>query len=446
VHVITSATDPAYKYVTTPPSSTPIPSIALDQFGGANADTITGLSLDALGNIYVLGFSQSDLTGIFPTTTGTGQLFLAKYSAAGDRIWLTRFGSSNQIGDLAWDIAVDTTSAYVAARYIAPASSLGGLKDSAYFKFDLVSGVVLSEALWQGRGVQFPGAVALDDSEYVYFSGIGLDVAQPNPDGSQDPYIEKRRRSDLSLVKRKMFGGDAGNVPGAGGAANKEPWGGLTFIPASSGVAGEGTLFSAGWTMKSYEGATEIGGGDVFLVAFDQNLNELWSEGWGSTFRDWAWSMDRDRFGNIYVAGLTLGSITGAGANLGYADGFITKFNPNAPAGQRRLWTRQLGGPRSDEIRKIRVVGDSIYFAGHTYSNIVGTNAGRSDIWAGRLDLNGNVLQTFQIGTAEDDRATVLAVSNSSVYLGGTTFGSLIKSSAGFMDAILLKLSATLER
>jgi hypothetical protein len=441
VHVITNATDPAYKYVTTPPSITPVPSLALDQFGGANADTITGLSVDTSGNIYVLGFSQSDLTAVFPVTTGTGQLFVAKYSAAGGRVWLTRFGSVGQIGDLAWDMAIDDTAAYVAARYIAPASSIGGLKDAAHFKLDLATGTVLNEALWQGRGVQFPGAVALDNSEYVYFSGIGLDVAQPNPDGSQDPYIEKRRRSDLSLVKRKMFGGDAGSVPGAGGAANKEPWGGLTFIPSTSGVAVEGTLFSAGWTMKSYEGTTEVGGGDVFLVAFDQDLNELWAEGWGSSFRDWAWSMDRDRFGNIYVAGLTLGSMAGTGSNLGFADGFITKFNPNAPAGSRRLWTKQLGTTQSDEIRKIRIIGDAIYATGHTYGNAAGTNAGRSDVWLVRLDLDGNVQQTTQVGSAEDDRGIALAVTANNVYVGGATFGSLVKATQGFIDAIVLKFA-----
>jgi hypothetical protein len=441
VHIITNANDPIYKYATVAPSATPVASLALDQFGGINADTITGLALDASGNIYALGFSRSDLAGVFPTTSGNGQLFVAKYSAAGERVWLTRFGSAQQIGDLGWDIAVDATAAYVAARYIAPGNSLGGLKDAAYFKLDLATGAVLNETLWQGRGVQFPGAVALDNSEYVYFSGIGLDVAQPNPDGSQDPYIEKRRRSDLSLVKRKMFGGDAGNVPGAGGAANKEPWGGLMFIPSASGIAGEGTLFSAGWTMQSYEGTTAVGGGDVFLVAFDQELNELWTEGWGSTQRDWAWSMDRDRFGNIYVAGLTLGSMVGNNSNLGRADGFITKFNPSAPAGSRRLWTKQLGTTQSDEIRKIRIIGDAIYATGHTYGNAAGTNAGRSDVWLVRLDLDGNVQQTTQVGSAEDDRGIALAVNANNVYVGGASFGSLVKATQGFIDAILLKFA-----
>ncbi len=445
IHILTNANDPIYKYVTTPPSETPVPSLALDQFGGTNADTITGLSVDASGRVYVLGFSQNDLTGVFPTTAGSGQLFVAKYSAAGARLWLTRFGSTNRIGDLGWDIAVDTTAAYVAARYVAPETSIGGQKDAAYFKLDLASGAVLNEALWQGRGVQFPGAVALDNSESVYFSGIGLDTAQPNPDGSQDPYIEKRRRSDLSLVKRKMFGGDAGNVLGAGNAANKEPWGGLVFIPSASGAAGEGTLFSAGWTMQSYEGTTAVGGGDVFLVAFDQDLNELWFEGWGSTQRDWIWSMDRDRFGNIYVAGLTLGAMAGANSNVGRADGFITKFNPNAAAGSRLIWTKQLGTTQSDEIRKIRVIGDSIYTVGHTFGNASGTSAGRSDVWVAKLDLDGNVQRTLQVGSAEDDRGVALAVAPGSVYIGGATFGSLVKPTQGFIDAFVIKRNLALD-
>jgi hypothetical protein len=442
--VKTSATDPIYKYVSTAPSAASTAPSQMDQFGGAGADLITAIEVDASSNIYVTGFSNSNLAGQFPTTGGTGQMFAAKYGANGDRMWLTQFGSKEKIADLVWDIAVDGGAVYVAARYVASESERNGSKDSAYFKLDTATGTVLKEEVWGGIGVQFAGAVALDNSEYVYFSGIGQDIAQLNPDQSQDPYIEKRRRSDLSLVKRKMFGGDKDNIPGTGGAANKEPWGGLTFYPKVGGAPGQGNIYSSGWVQASaYETNTPVGGGDVWLVAFDENLTELWSEGWGSTARDWAWDLDVDTQGNVYVVGMTLGAMAGPGSHKGKSDSFITKIDPTKPKGQRIVWTKQFGTDKNDELRKIRIVGDSIFVSGHTYGSIAATNAGQSDVWLMRLDLKGNVIRQFQIGTTEEDRAMVTADANG-VYVGGYTLGSLVKPAQGFIDAFVLKFTRDL--
>jgi hypothetical protein len=437
--------DPIYKYVG--PANAPSPMTLLtglgDQFGGAGADLVTAIEVDSIGNLYVIGVSRSNLGGLFPLQQGNGQMFVAKYSTSGQRMWLTQFGSTEAIGDLCWDIAVDTSAVYVASRYIAPESVPGSHKDAAYFRFDTQTGAALNQALWSGRGVQYPGAVALDNADFVYFSGIGLDTTAPNPDGSQDPYLEKRRRSDLSLVKRKMFGGDAGGVPGAGGAYNKEPWGGLAFVPTVGGSPGQGRIYSSGWTQGSYEGTPAKGGGDVWLVAFDENLNELWAEGFGSNQRDWAWDLDVDSNGYVYVVGVTLGAMAGTGSSRGQADGFISKFNPQAVQGQRLVWTRQFGTNRGDEFRKIKIVGDTIYVSGHTYSNLGGTHAGQSDAWIGKLSLDGTLLQSLQLGTAEDDRV-MLTANTSGVYIGGYTFGSLYGANRGYIDAYVARLTTGL--
>jgi hypothetical protein len=439
-----SATDPIYKYVSSPPSMTAVVPNQFDQFGGAGADLITAIEVDANGNIYVTGFSNSNLTGQFPLTRGIGQMFAAKYSASGERVWLTQFGSGEKIADLAWDMAIDAEAVYIAARYVASETLRNGQKDSAYFKLDLSTGAVLKEEIWGGVAVQFAGTVALDNADYVYFAGIGFDTAQPNPDGKQDPYIEKRRRADLSLVKRKLFGGDKDNVPGTGGAANKEPWGGLSFFPKSGGARGQGTLYSSGWVQAdAYETNTPIGGGDVWLVAFDDDLNELWSEGWGSTARDWAWDLDVDGQGNVYIVGMTLGAMAGPDSHKGKSDSFITKIDPTKPKGQRIVWTKQFGTEKNDELRKIRIVGDTIFASGHTYGNMAATNAGQSDMWLMRLDLNGNVIKQFQIGTNDEDRAMVTADSNG-VYVGGYTFGSMVKTTQGFIDAVVMKFTRDL--
>lgn len=92
----------------------------------------------------------------------------------------------------------------------------------------------------------------------------------------------------------------------------------------------------------------------MWLVAFDQNLNELWHEGWSSDQRDWAWDLDVDKNGYVYVVGLTFGNMAGAISNKGQADGFISKIDPTKADGKRVVWTRQLGTSSSDELRKIQ--------------------------------------------------------------------------------------------
>lgn len=196
--------------------------------------------------------------------------------------------------------------------------------------------------------------------------------------------------------------------------------------------------------MGSYEGTTARGGGDAFLVAFDENLNVRWFEGWGSDQRDWPWDLDADAAGNVYVTGLTLGAMAGVGSHRGQADGFITKIDPNAAAGRRVVWTRQIGTEKSDELRKIKVVGNALYVSGHTWGSAPGfSNAGNSDLWVVKLDLDGNVLQQYQVGTQEDDRA-VLSANAEGVYVAGYTFGSLIRATKGFIDAFVLKLGVDL--
>jgi hypothetical protein len=86
--------------------------------GGSSFDDGNGIALDAQGNVYVAGVTDST---DFPTTTGAAQTtfgggdsdaFVAKFSAAGGLVYSTFLGGS--VDDAALGIAVDSTgSAYV---------------------------------------------------------------------------------------------------------------------------------------------------------------------------------------------------------------------------------------------------------------------------------------------------------------------------------------------
>jgi hypothetical protein len=427
------------------PPTTPVLGSGL-QWGGPNADLILKVALGPDDDVFVTGVSRSAVPASEPSAQGVGDLFVARYGPDGALRWRTRFGSKTHKADLVMDLAVDADHVYAAGRYLSFRPF--GLKDAFTVKLNATDGALLQESVWDGPHVQFAGALALDDRDFVYVSGIGYIEGQGVSRGAgpqdgvsehtpQNPYLEKRSRSDLSVVKRVGFGA----------GSNKEPWGGLAFRAKPGGAAGQGVVYSSGWTMGNFAGAGPASqtGGDVWLACFNQDLEMLWVEQWGSSKRDWAWDLAVDSKGFVYVVGQTQGEMAGAGSAKGRGDGFISKFDPNGRQGRRLLWTRQIGTSDSDEIRSLAIVNDTIYVSGHTYGSLKGTNAGESDCWVAQLDLNGAVQRMIQFGTVGDERAFI-AASSKSIAVGGFTSGSLCGANAGYFDTFLLRLDGNLGR
>jgi hypothetical protein len=411
------------------------------QIGGTGTNIVLDIEVDNRGGVYVLGVSRDDLRNSYANVSGQGQMFIAKYNN-GQRVWLRQFGSDNAEIDFSFDFSIKENDILVTGRYLSTVQ--GGQKDAFMARIDTETGALRANALFSGRGAQVGANITSDDAGFVYVSGIGIDDSiVTNDSHAQDPYVEKRRRSDLSLVKRTIYGA----------GTNKEPWGGLKFINDNSGVPGKGRLYSAGWTFEGFDlpesgngtpGA--VGNRNAWVSAFDQDMNFLWHEEWSSPgdHVEWPWDMDVDSQGFIYVAGLTYGSLDGSNSQKGQGDGFITKIDPSKPSGQRIVWSRNIGTTSSDEIRRIRVVGDRLYVAGHTYGAFPGyTNKGRSDAWVGQLDLNGQLLMAQQFGTAHDERAH-LAVDGDYVHVAGATEGSLAGPNEGSVDGYLMKLNRNL--
>ena len=404
--------------------------VALDQIGGPAATLATAVAATDDGRSFVVGVTQEPLAGAL----GEGQLWAAGYDADGSRRWLRQFGSENQAEDLVWDVATDGAFVYATGRVRSDDPSPLAFKDAFTVKIDARTGAVVAQAFFDGPNVQFGGSIALDDGApgegFVYTSGIGFDPATGQED--KDPYLERRRRSDLGLVGRVAFG------PGT----NKEPWGGLAFTRLPSG---EGRIYSAGWTMNGFSDPTERTGGDVWLAAFNEDLELLWVEQWGSRegHREWAWDLAVGPGGEVYVVGYTLGTMGAPGSFAGGGDGFVTRLDPEAPQGQRVVWTRHLGSASSDEARKVSVMNGEVYVAAHTYGALAGPNAGRSDAWVGRFSTGGALLGEAQVGTPGDDRV-VLDARGGAVHVAGYTTGAMAGPSGGFVDAFVGRLGAGL--
>jgi hypothetical protein len=148
-----------------------------------------------------------------------------------------------------------------------------------------------------------------------------------------------------------------------------------------------------------------------------------------------------DGSGNVYVAGHTDKNFPGF-INQGAEDLFVMKVDNNGAL----LWTQQLGTDGSDIPQGI--ASDSsgnVYVAGSTARSFPGfTLMGETDLYVIKFDRNGTRQWLQQLGTTRSDYARKVATDGSgNVYVMGTTAGSFPGfTQAGFGDVFVMKLSS----
>ncbi len=218
---------------------------------------------------------------------------------------------------------------------------------------------------------------------------------------------------------------------------------GTELYDFTTGIAvdGSGNIYVTGYTCGGLDGNTNAGGVDSFVVKYAADGTKLWTQQFGTSLNDYATGIVVDGSGNISVAGYTYGDLAGTG-NAGRDDVFVVKYNASGD----RVWTQQCGTESSDSAASIAVDNSgSIYTTGYTYGVFDGsTNAGRSDFFVVKYDTDGNRMWTQQFGTAFDDAVSGIAVDNgNNIYVTGTTYGSLDENAnAGGADLFVVKYSA----
>ena len=346
--------------------------------GGTGADDGNGVAVDASGNSYVTGYTNS--TG-FPTTVGAYQTthfgqdaFISKISADGTTlIYSTLIGGNST--DEANAIAVDSNgNAYITGRTLSANFPLKNALQSTLATSDAAFVTSLNAA---GNGLNYStylgGQTAFDGSTIGY--GIAVDAAG-------NAYV-----------------------------------GGFTYgstIPVSVGA------FQT----------TYAGGGDAFVVKIGPTGSLGYGTYLGGTAYDEARAIAVDNEGDAYIAGGT-GSTSFNGVvpnTIGPGTIWIAELNP---AGTGLVYVSKIGSSDgSEEALGIAVDGGhQVYFS--AYSN--GTDlpptappqhAGVFEAYIGHLDDSGTVLYDFTWygatdGTQDYGYAINLDEARQSLYVGG---------------------------
>lgn len=134
-------------------------------------------------------------------------------------------------------------------------------------------------------------------------------------------------------------------------------------------------------------------------------------------------------------------------ASAGGQDAFLMKHS----LGGTHQWTRQIGSAANDYATGVAISQPAhpvIYVTGYTSGimpGVSGLNAGGTDLFLTKYDEGGNSVWTRQIGTSGNDYAQAVATDAAgNVYVVGSTTGNLdANNNAGLKDAFLVKYNAS---
>ncbi|HEY6757584.1 MAG TPA: SBBP repeat-containing protein [Nitrososphaera sp.] len=208
-------------------------------------------------------------------------------------------------------------------------------------------------------------------------------------------------------------------------------------------VDSSGDVYVVGITGGTLPDQTSEGGEfDAFILKYNSDGDEIWTRQFGTSDFDTAIEVTGDSSGGVYVVGNTNGEFPGQ-TNVGGSDSFIRKYNPDGD----EIWTRQFG--TSGGVSATGVSADSsggVYVVGGTGDTFPGqTSEGGGDAYIRKYNSDGDEIWTRQFGTSGvTEGNAVFADSSAGVYVVGLVDGTLPDqtSEGGEFDAFILKYNS----
>lgn len=429
--------------------------------GGSGNDNGRTMAVDASGNVYVAGwFSSTSIA--FGTTTltqaGSGDMYIVKYDPSGNVLWAKSAGGTGS--DDARGITIDASgNVYVVGNFSSTSIMFGsttltnsGGGDVYVVKYDGTGSVLWAKSAG-GTSTDAGESVAIDGSGNVIVAGwftspsIVIGATTLTNAGNSDIMLLKYDASG-TFVWATAFGGSGDEHP----TAVKADGTGNVFF---SGYYTSGSIAFGSTTL------TNSGVYDMVVVKCNNSGSTTWAKSAGGGGDDEAQSIALDAAGNIYVAGnftspsITFGSTTLTNAGTSVFDFYLTKYDGAGTV----LWAKRGGAADNDEAFSVTTdaSGNAYITGGYSStsmslgtSTLTNVSAGNDDVYIVKYDASGNVIWAKSAGSTGDDYSNCVAVDGSgNVYITGyydntITFGSLTAmSNAGLNDIFVAKLSST---
>ncbi len=408
------------------------------------------VAVDSDGNSVVAGYFQRtvDFGGGSLVSAGGSDVFVVKYSPAGQHLWSRRFGSAYE--EVAQGVGVDSSGNVLVTGYFTGSFDFGGGSLTAVGQTDIFV-AKLSAAGGHVWSKSFGGfnpdrgyAIGTDSLGNVFVTGYMVGTV----DFGGGP-LTSAGAADVFLAK----------LTSAGGHVWSRHYGGTSSdIGEGLAVDPNGNVAVAGY----FQGSADFGGGaiasaganDVFAARYDGNGSHIWSRGWGGTSDDRSTGVAVDNLGNVVVTGNFLGAVDFGGgsiANSGGSDIFLVKCSP---AGAH-VWSKGFGtgSAVSETSNAVAVDGDgNVLLTG----SIVGSldfgggplmGNGSYDVFIAKFRSDSSHVWSKRAGAGYDDHGWGIAadaagnvISAGDFYISVDFGGGALVNEAG-TDSYLVKLA-----
>ncbi|HEY9740689.1 MAG TPA: SBBP repeat-containing protein [Coleofasciculaceae cyanobacterium] len=340
------------------------------QFGTAGFETIYGIDTDNQGNYYITGVTDGELAG--PRQANLLDTFVAKYDSNGNQQWIQQIGQ-NEIFN-AFNIAVDKNTGDVFISGADVKSSIENPDDSFVIKFDT-----------NGNQQWF---TEIGTSGFLNFDeNYGLTVGN---DGSV--YVTGWTNGDLAAPNQGVYDNWLAKLDNSTGAQQWVTQYGTADYEWSWDVRtdSQGNVYTTGWTLGDLAGTGNAGSYDSYLTKFDSEGNQLWVKQFGTAGDDEAYSLFIDQNDNLFVSGYTDGNL--GGTNAGSFDAWVASFDTSG----NQQWITQFGTPDRDESYGVTADNfGNLFVTGVTQGSLGASNAGSFDGWVAKLDATTGTLLNF---------------------------------------------------
>jgi len=366
------------------------------QAGGTNEDYASAVAVNELGDVYLTGAFRSVATfgETNATSNGIEDIFLAKYDSEGNLKWLRNAGGSGH--DFGTAITTrGTDGCYVTGVFQSTVSFPGtnltsqGVYDVFLAKYDAAGNLLWVRSVG-GNAEERSLGVATDEADNAIITGYfasafanfgDLSLTNQNPPYS-DAFLAKYDSVGHVLWVRRIGSDDSERGVAVTASGDGEIWVAGTFA-SSNIVLASVTL-------------TNRGNRDVFLIRCSPTGGVLWAREAGGIADDSPEALVLDSGGNCYLAGsfaavAQFGSIflTNSGV-AGTLDAFVCHYDRSGNV----FWAIRAGGDDDDFSSGIGVdlsgnnyVGGSFYSAQATFGDSGVTNSGVSDFFLAQIEF-----------------------------------------------------------